>query len=185
MWQEIVKRKYIKNKCIVQIKHRQSDSPVWADLLKVKDIYIRGRTIIEETIEHMFFKCEVIKYVWSLIALVIGANCRPESVEQYMVWVDHFLPNGRKFHIIGLAGTCWAIWKLRNRVCFEKKFVRSPTEIVCYACSFIKCWAGLQADEDREALANGAGVLQQAAINHNPRQDPPQGRNGQQAITHG
>jgi hypothetical protein len=39
----------------------------------------------EESIQHIFFDCRVIKYVWSLIALTIGAKCRPASAEQYMV----------------------------------------------------------------------------------------------------
>lgn len=28
------------------MKHRQSDSPVWADLLKVRDLYVQGRSFI-------------------------------------------------------------------------------------------------------------------------------------------
>lgn len=43
LWQEIVKKKYIKDGCISQIKHRQTDSLVWSDLLKVRDLYLEGR----------------------------------------------------------------------------------------------------------------------------------------------
>lgn len=35
--------KYIKGQCISQIKHKQSDSPVLADLLKIREIYLAGR----------------------------------------------------------------------------------------------------------------------------------------------
>jgi len=41
MWQEIVKFKYIKEDSICTVKHRQSDSPIWADLLKVRKIYLQ------------------------------------------------------------------------------------------------------------------------------------------------
>jgi hypothetical protein len=40
LWQEIVKFKYIKEKSICTVKHRQSDSPIQADLLKIRKIYL-------------------------------------------------------------------------------------------------------------------------------------------------
>jgi hypothetical protein len=45
LWQEIVKYKYLKNKSIHEVSHRLNDSPIWADLLKVKDIYLQGRSV--------------------------------------------------------------------------------------------------------------------------------------------
>lgn len=44
--QEIIKLKYLKDKSICSVSHRQSDSPVWYDLLKIKDIYLQGRKIV-------------------------------------------------------------------------------------------------------------------------------------------
>jgi hypothetical protein len=45
LWQEIVKSKYLHNKSIVSVTHKQTDSPIWYDLLKVRDIYLQGRGI--------------------------------------------------------------------------------------------------------------------------------------------
>jgi len=28
---------------------------------------------------------------------------------------------GGKYHMVGLAAVCWALWRARNNVCFEKK----------------------------------------------------------------
>jgi hypothetical protein len=39
--------------------------------------------------------------VWSLVAVVLGADCRPTSFAQYWAWVDRFLPNFQRFHLIG------------------------------------------------------------------------------------
>jgi hypothetical protein len=36
-----------------------------------------------ETISHLFFECNIAKYVWSIVAFVIGADNRPTSFEQY------------------------------------------------------------------------------------------------------
>uniref|UniRef100_A0A0A8XWS4 Uncharacterized protein n=1 Tax=Arundo donax TaxID=35708 RepID=A0A0A8XWS4_ARUDO len=46
IWQEIVRKKYVGNKCISQIKHKATDSPVWSDLLKVRKLYLRGRVML-------------------------------------------------------------------------------------------------------------------------------------------
>lgn len=56
------------------------------------------------------------------------------------------------------------MWKLRNRACFEFKLVRSPAEFVCYACSFMRYWAGLYSDEDRVMLEEGADALQREVL---------------------
>jgi hypothetical protein len=45
LWQKIVKFKYLKNYSIHSVKHKQSDFAIWADLLKIKDIYLQGRII--------------------------------------------------------------------------------------------------------------------------------------------
>jgi hypothetical protein len=43
IWQRLVKLKYIQNSPIFLVKHKQSDSLVWSDLLKVRHIYFSGR----------------------------------------------------------------------------------------------------------------------------------------------
>jgi hypothetical protein len=40
------------------------------------------------------------------------------------------LPGGEKMFMLGLAGFCWPIWKARNRVCFEKKPLRDPSDFL-------------------------------------------------------
>jgi len=70
------------------------------------------------------------KYVWSLVALVLGAYCSPTSLEQFWVWIRKYLPARGKFYMPGLAAICWGLWIARNGVCFEKKMIRSPAEII-------------------------------------------------------
>ena len=45
LWQDIVKAKYVHNRPIAFIVHRQSDSPCWSDFLKVKNIYLENRVM--------------------------------------------------------------------------------------------------------------------------------------------
>jgi hypothetical protein len=44
LWQEIVKMKYVKQSPICLIPHRLDDSPLWKYLLKIRHIYLKGRT---------------------------------------------------------------------------------------------------------------------------------------------
>jgi hypothetical protein len=55
------------------------------------------------------------------------------------------------------------MWKLRNRACFEKTLIRSSTAIIYYVCFFLKYWAGLQNNIDKEDLLRGAEALQEIA----------------------
>jgi hypothetical protein len=45
LWQNIVKAKYVKGSPIAAIKHRPSDSPIWTDLLKIRHLYMRNRSV--------------------------------------------------------------------------------------------------------------------------------------------
>jgi hypothetical protein len=36
-------------------------------------------------------------------------------------WIPQFLPISRNIQIAGVDAICWAIWKMRNRACFEGK----------------------------------------------------------------
>jgi len=55
-----------------------------------------------------------------MIAITLGANNIPENLDQYKIWIEHWLPGGRPVYTFCVAAVCWAIWKRRNVVCFEK-----------------------------------------------------------------
>ena len=70
----------------------------------------------------------------------------------------------RNVQITGVAAICWAIWKLRNRACFEGKLIKSPIELISYACVFMKHWAGINNEQDRGALRMGADSFMVTAM---------------------
>jgi hypothetical protein len=74
------------------------------------------------------------------------------------------MPNHKKIHFTGLAALYWAIWRMRNAVCFDKKIVKSPNEIICLASSFISYWSGLHKKGDKQDLEEGAQALKEAAL---------------------
>lgn len=50
---------------------------------------------------------------------------------------------------MGIAAIYWAIWKSRNKACFNGKLLKNPSEIICHASALMRFWAGLQRDEDK------------------------------------
>ena len=56
LWQTIVKAKYMSgNNLITLIKHKVDDSPIWSDLLKIRHIYLRGRSTKVKNGKHTLF----------------------------------------------------------------------------------------------------------------------------------
>jgi hypothetical protein len=45
LWHEIVRTKYVKGSPICLIPNRIYDSPIWKDLMKVRQLYLRGRGV--------------------------------------------------------------------------------------------------------------------------------------------
>jgi hypothetical protein len=88
------------------------------------------------------------------------------------------MPECKKIHFVGLASICWAIRKTRNLVCFEGKIVKSLTEIVCLASSFIAYWAGIHKKEEKAMLETGAEAMKVTTLHFHSMQDPEIGGNG-------
>jgi hypothetical protein len=117
-----------------------------------------------ETVDHLFFECPIAKVVWWVIAAYFGQVCRPRSYAQYWVWIPNALPGGDKMYMVGLAAICWVIWKGQNRVCFEKKHLRSPSELVYSTCAFLRYWAGLQAEESQKLIVSRVDLMMRTAM---------------------
>jgi hypothetical protein len=45
LWQDIVRAKYLRTSEVGNVVHKLDDSPIWCDLLKVKNLYLRGRSV--------------------------------------------------------------------------------------------------------------------------------------------
>jgi hypothetical protein len=61
--------------------------------------------------------------------------------------------------LLCLAAICWAIWKRRNKACFDNKHLKHPAEIIIHACSFISYWSGLYGADLQSKILEGGKVL--------------------------
>ena len=112
-----------------------------------------------ETVDHLFFQCPTAKVVWGIIGTCLGADNTPRDMNQYKNWLNFWLPNGASVHVLGFAAICWAIWKSRNRACFDNKIIRNPAQIVIHACALMVFWAGLYTPELQDQLAVGVKFI--------------------------
>lgn len=129
-----------------------------------------------QTNSHIFFSCSISKVVWGVLGVALGSNCVPNSFWQAMTWLHSFAPGEDRFYVVLIAAVCWAIWKVRNKITFDKHIMRSPNAIVFFVISLLRYWAGLQKDADKECLAGGADKLMRAAsavFAHRPPADGP------------
>jgi hypothetical protein len=70
-----------------------------------------------------------------------------------------------KFHLWGIFASCWAIWKARNKACFQGKIIKkNPIEIICHAGALMQHWTGLYVEVDRMMLINGGNTMLKMAI---------------------
>jgi hypothetical protein len=136
-----------------------------------------------ESISHMFFTCVAAKYVWSTVAKAVGATDRPGSFTQFFWWFPNLVPASRNVQIAGLATICWAIWKLRNRACFDKKLIKSPSELISLSVVFMKHWAGLHNATEEVNIKTGADNLLRLATAATTTSSSTGGRAGRGTLT--
>lgn len=101
-----------------------------------------------ESVNHLLFNCCVSRTVQAIIATCLGATDIPLNTSQSRRWCKKWLPGGG-FFSVGIAAIYWAIWKSRNKACFNGKLLKNPSEIICHASALMRFWAGLQRDEDK------------------------------------
>lgn len=66
--------------------------------------------------------------------------------------------------MFGLLAICWAIWKSRNKACFEKKIIKNPCEILLSAYANMRYWTGLYPEEAQEMIKDSVEVMMKTAL---------------------
>jgi hypothetical protein len=66
-----------------------------------------------ESINHLFFKCPLARYIWFQLPIWIWWSLHLQLVEG-------FWGKKKEVLVVGIAAVIWSIWKTRNLACFEK-----------------------------------------------------------------
>jgi len=101
----------------------------------------------------------VARFTWGAVGYCLGADNIPRHIQQYKSWIARWLPGRDQMHTSGCATICWAIWKCQNKVCFDKKNMRNPSEIIICACSFLTYWTCLHDEATQARILDGVQQL--------------------------
>ena len=117
-----------------------------------------------ETTEHLFFSCPLAKYIWTIASVALGINQVPKDFpDLYAKWFSAYDGKDRIAMMLGAVAIFWAVWKTRNRSCFQRIRPKDPTNVVIYMCNFLHVWANLQKEGLKSMLLRGADNITKVA----------------------
>jgi hypothetical protein len=78
-----------------------------------------------ETIDHLFFRCDFARFIWRTVEIVSGLKAPLNVSHFFWHWLDRVKLNTKKQFMVGAAAILWAIWTSRNHVIFNNAIVMS------------------------------------------------------------
>jgi hypothetical protein len=109
-----------------------------------------------ETVTHLFFDCCVAKVFWKVMSEVIGLELGTDFESVARLWISE---KRHKIVNVCTSAALWAIWKLRNKFCFQG--MRWTGVQVLLRCSrMLRDWRLINRREDTEKLEELAAELE-------------------------
>jgi hypothetical protein len=99
---------------------------------------------------HLFFECVVARQMWGRISSVVGRVIGSSFESIGICWLSN-----KKFLNINIISSAalWALWKLRNDLCFQNKMWRSMQDLLMRVASLAQNWTILCPEEKKEELS--------------------------------
>jgi hypothetical protein len=115
-----------------------------------------------ETIDHLFFKCPLARYIWNVVSCTFGLKFQFDSADHCISnWLKGFGGEKKEILAVGVAAIIYSIWKTRNLACFEKEWPEEPYIVILKKFYYINSWSCLRVKEDaRNRLEFCARVLE-------------------------
>jgi len=83
-----------------------------------------------ETINHLFLDCHYARMVWRVIFLATGLT-PPRSISQiFSSWLSNQYIKIRQLIWVGVAAVCWAIWRSRNDIVFNRTIFNLIMQVI-------------------------------------------------------
>ena len=100
-----------------------------------------------ETIQHLILDCPYARLVWRIIFFATGLT-PPKSIRHmFNSWLSNQSKKIRRVIWVGVAAICWAIWRCRNDLIFNKIKVNSVLQVIFRGTYWFRFWAQLQREE--------------------------------------
>ncbi len=95
----------------------------------------------KETIQHMFLECPVVRFTWNIVICAFNMKLIKDLKHMLSSWIQTCDKTTKQLMLVGVAAVIWAIWKARNKACFDHVLPNSPMVIyqkLYHSCSNIK-----------------------------------------------
>lgn len=127
---------------------------------------------LSRMMNYVFFVCCLARYVWSLVAMVIGADCRPSNLNQFCelcvrglyleIKSSYGWPSS---YLMGIVASpqYGVLWKEKIQISYWDHLLSQS------ASSYLNHWAGLRKDETKSNLEMGTEALKEVSLLHHPQ----------------
>lgn len=105
-----------------------------------------------ETIQHLFFDCQLARNVWSVVCITFGIQPPVSFAHMLGSWMRVFPAKSRNQCLVGVAALPWAIWLNRNEVVFQRANTKSFLQVIFRGTYWTRCWSLLSKEEEKVAL---------------------------------
>jgi hypothetical protein len=94
----------------------------------------------KEFVHHLFFECVVARQAWQLVSKVAGFSVGADYESMARLWLCN-----KKFGGVNIisSAVCWALWKLRNTLCFQDVPWRNMKHVWNLVLPMLRCWSVL------------------------------------------
>ena len=99
---------------------------------------------LDETNRHLFLECHYARMVWRIIHIATGLSPPRSISHMFGNWLSNQSKEIRNLIWVGVAAFCWAIWRCRNDIVFDKIKINSTLQVIFSGAYWLRFWAQLQ-----------------------------------------
>jgi hypothetical protein len=93
----------------------------------------------DESIDHLFFACLLAR-----IQCSFDSPKQPHRMFEVNIWLNKIEGSRRLLAKNILAAAFWALWKTRNKVCFDNIMPTDSCGVIYMICQYIDYWSNLE-----------------------------------------
>jgi hypothetical protein len=102
-----------------------------------------------ETVEHIFLKCALATFSWSVFRDALRWNCIPTTMKDIHDKLVDGSNRENNYFVFLFGCLAWSLWLIRNDVIFNNSIATSPDVCVFLSISFMQKWNILHKEKAR------------------------------------
>jgi hypothetical protein len=118
-----------------------------------------------ETVNHFFINFPFAKIIWRMMYLTYNIPPPANITNMFGRWLNGVRKDDKQKTWIGVSALCWAIWRSRNNIIFNKQSEINFLQVIRRAAHSIQQWGFLLPLEQREDKVIGCNRMLVVARN--------------------